>query len=112
VQFAETKHHDLPNVPTIFEMIKSDNERKAINFLIASEAIGRPVIGPPDMHGERTAALRKAFVDTMKDPEFLEFAKKSKMDIDVVTGEKAAQIAAEIAATPPEALDFARKLMD
>lgn len=112
VQFAETKHPDLPTVPTIFELVKSENEKKAINFLIASEAIGRPVIGPPGMVADRTAALRKAFVDTMKDPEFLEFARKAKMDIDVVPGEKAAKIAADIQNTPKEAVDLARKFMD
>lgn len=112
VQFGETKHKDLPHVPTIFELIKTENEKKAINFLIASEAIGRPVIGPPGMAADRTAALRQAFLDTMKDPEFLALAEKAKMDIDVVPGEKAAQIAADIQNTPPEAVELARKLMD
>ncbi len=112
VQFAETKHPDLPNVPTIFEIVTSENERKAINFLIASEQIGRPVIGPPGMHAERTEALRKAFLDTMKDPEFLAFAEKAKMDMDVVPGDKAAKIAADIQNTPKEAVEYARKLMD
>lgn len=112
VQFAETKHPDLPNVPTIFEIVTSENERKAINFLIASEQIGRPVIGPPGMHPERTEALRKAFLDTMKDPEFLAFAEKAKMDMDVVPGDKAAKIAADIQNTPKEAVEYARKLMD
>lgn len=112
VQFGETKHKDMPNVPTIFELITDANERKAINFLIASEQIGRPVIGPPGMVADRTAALRQAFLDTMKDPEFLAFAEKAKMDIDVVPAEKAAQIAAEIHNTPKEAVELARKLMD
>ena len=112
VQFAETKHPDLPNVPTIFEIVTSENERKAINFLIASEAIGRPVIGPPGMHAERTEALRKAFLDTMKDPDFLAFAEKAKMDMDVVPADKAAKIAADIQNTPKEAVEYARKLME
>lgn len=112
VQFAETKHPDLPDVPTIFEIVTSENERKAINFLIASEQIGRPVVGPPGMHAERTEALRKAFLDTMKDPEFLAFAEKAKMDMDVVPADKAARIAADIQNTPPEAVEYARKLMD
>jgi tripartite-type tricarboxylate transporter receptor subunit TctC len=112
VQFAETKHPDLQDVPTIFEIVTSENERKAINFLIASEAIGRPVIGPPGMHPERTEAVRKAFLDTMKDSEFLAFAEKAKMDMDVVPADKAAKIAADIQNTPKEAVEYARKLMD
>ncbi len=112
VQFSEAKHPDLPQVPTIFEMVTSENEKKAINFLIAAEAIGRPIIGPPGMERTRTEAIRKAFLDTMKDPEFLAFAKQAKMDMDVVPADKAAKIAADIATTPKEALDLARKFME
>jgi tripartite-type tricarboxylate transporter receptor subunit TctC len=112
VQFGEAKHQDLPNVPTIFELIKDENQKKAIAFLTAAEAIGRPVIGPPDMQTDRTAALRQAFLDTMKDPEFLAFAKKAKMDIDVVSADKAAAIAKAIQNTPKEAVEVARKFMD
>lgn len=112
VQFGDHKHPDLPDVPTIFELIPDENQKHAITFLTAAEAIGRPVIGPPGMQADRTAALRKAFLDTMKDPEFLAFAKKAQMDIDVVDGEKAAAIAKEIQDTPKEAVELARKLMD
>jgi tripartite-type tricarboxylate transporter receptor subunit TctC len=112
VQFAEEKHPDLRDVPTIFEITKSDKEKKAINFLIAAETIGRPVIAPPGIPADRAAALRKAFLDTMKDSEFLAFAKQAKMDIEVVEADKAAKIVADIAATPKEALDLARQLME
>ncbi len=110
VQFAEKRHKDIPNVPTIFELVKDENQKKAINFLIASEEIGRPVIGPPKM--QRADVIRKAFMDTMKDPEFLAFAKSAKMDIDAMTGEKAAEIATAIQNTPKEAVEIARKFMD
>lgn len=32
--------------------------------------------------------MRKAFADTMKDPEFLADAKKSQLDINPLTGEE------------------------
>lgn len=110
VQFAEKRHKDLPNVPTIFEVVKDEGMKKAINFLIASEEIGRPVIGPPGM--QRADVIRKAFMDTMADPEFLSFAEKAQMDIDPIPGERAAAIAAAIQETPKEAVEIARKLMD
>ena len=110
VQFAEKRHKDLPDVPTIFEIVKSENEKKAINFLIASEEIGRPIIGPPKM--ERADVIRKAFMDTMNDPELIAFAEKAKMDMDPISGEKAAEIAAAIQNTPRDAVELARQLMD
>jgi hypothetical protein len=99
-------------VPTIFELLQDETQRQAINFLIASEAIGRPIIGPPGLREDRLATLRKAFNDMMKDPEFLDFAQKAKMDMDPVPGEKAAEIAAAIQNTPVAAVEVARKFMD
>ena len=112
VQFAEVKHKDLPDVPTIFELLQDQTQKQAINFLIASEAIGRPIIGPPGLRDDRLATLRKAFNDMMVDPEFLDAARKAKMDMDPVPGEKAAAIAAAIQNTPAAAVEVARKFMD
>ncbi len=112
VQFAESKHKDLPDVPTIFELLQDQTQKQAINFLIASEAIGRPIIGPPGLRNDRLVTLRKAFDDMMKDPEFLEHARKAKMDMDPVPGEKAAAIAAAIQNTPAVAVEVARKFME
>jgi len=36
----------------------------------------------------RVELLRKAFADTMKDPEFLADVKKSKLDINPLSGEE------------------------
>jgi tripartite-type tricarboxylate transporter receptor subunit TctC len=43
---------------------------------------------PPGTPKERVSILQKAFMDTMKDPEFLADAKKSQMDIDAAPGEE------------------------
>ena len=112
VQFAPTRQPGFESVPTIFELIKDENETQAVHFLIASEAIGRPVIAPPGVPTDRLAALRKAFLDTMKDPEFLDYARKAQMDIDPVAGEAAQKIADDIQKTPAAAVEVARKLMD
>lgn len=112
VQFSEEKHKSLPNVPTIYDVLTSQQEKQAVNFLTAAEQIGRPIIAPPGMPAERVATLRKAFDDMMKDPEFLAAAEKLKMDMDPIPGEKAAKIVEDIQNTPKEAVDLARKLME
>ena len=40
--------------------------------------------------------LRKAFVETMKDPEFLADAKKSRLDTDPLTGEQIEKIVGQL----------------
>ncbi len=51
-------------------------------------------------------------LDMMKDSEFDDFARKLKMDMDPIIGEKAAEIASAIQNTPSEAVEIARKFME
>jgi tripartite-type tricarboxylate transporter receptor subunit TctC len=43
---------------------------------------------PPGTPKDRVQILQKAFMDTMKDPEFLADAKKAQLDIDPVAAEE------------------------
>jgi len=52
--------------------------------------VQRSIAGPPGMDPELLAQLRKAFMDVMADPEFLEAAAKAKMDIAPLDGDGAA----------------------
>ena len=47
----------------------------------------RPYVLPPGVPRERVLSLRKAFMDTMGDPEFLADAKKARLDINPLSGE-------------------------
>jgi len=40
-------------------------------FLRSSTAFGKPYAAPPGVPADRIAVLRKAFEDTLKDPQFL-----------------------------------------
>ena len=58
----------------------------------------------PASHANASRRLRRAFDATMKDPEFLAEAEKSKTDISPMTGEEAQKIAESTIATPPDVL--------
>jgi tripartite-type tricarboxylate transporter receptor subunit TctC len=49
---------------------------------------------------ERVKALREAFNATVKDPAFLEEARKQNLDIQPVPGEELQQIVADIVGAP------------
>jgi len=57
-------------------------------------------------------ALRKAFDDAMKDPEFLAEAEKSKTDISPMTGEEAQKIAEATINAPADVRSRASKLIE
>jgi tripartite-type tricarboxylate transporter receptor subunit TctC len=112
VQYTDKRHPDLQDVQTGYDVARSENDKKVVSFLTAAESIGRPVIAPPGVPADRIEALRKAFMETMKDPEFLAFAKQARMDIDPIAGAQAADIVADIAATPAEAVNLAREMLE
>jgi tripartite-type tricarboxylate transporter receptor subunit TctC len=51
---------------------------------------------------ERTEALRKAFMDTMNDKEFLADAEKAQIEINPVPGDQLEKLIQNIFASPPE----------
>jgi tripartite-type tricarboxylate transporter receptor subunit TctC len=113
IQISPTGHPDLKGVPLIFDFVKNDAQRATFDFAFAPQEMGRPVVAPPDIPADRLAALRKAFDDTMKDPEFLADAKRSGLEIlEPMSGEAVAQLVAKLYATPAAAIQHFRDLRD
>jgi tripartite-type tricarboxylate transporter receptor subunit TctC len=99
-QQALEKHPDLPNVPLVLDLAKNDEDRKILELEMIPLLFGRPYMAPPDTPKERIATLRKAFNDTMKDPEFMAEAKKAKLEIEPVTGQQLEDLLKKAYATP------------
>ena len=102
VQLALEKHPDLPNVPLVVDLAKTDEQRKILELIFARQVMGRPFLAPPGIPADRAAALRKAFMDTMKDKEFLADTTKAKMEITPVPGDQIDTLVKQIYATPAE----------
>ena len=68
----------LKGVPFVFELAKTEEDRQALRFLYAGQAIGRPFAMPPDVPAARLAIMRKAFAATMKDEAFLGGSRKDE----------------------------------
>jgi len=73
-----------------------------LRMIFARQVMGRPFVAPPGVPAERIAALRKAFMDTMADKDFLADCEKMKLEVAPVPGEKVEALVKEIYATPPE----------
>ena len=66
--------------------------------------MARPFAAPPGIPADRKAALVAAFDATMKDPEYLEDAKKLELDVNPVSGKAIEDLLGEIYATPKDVL--------
>ena len=85
-QLSLSKHEDLPDVPLITDLAKNDEQQQIFRLVFARQVLGRPFLAPPGVPADRVAALRKAFMDTMKDKAFLAEAKKAQLEITPVAG--------------------------
>jgi tripartite-type tricarboxylate transporter receptor subunit TctC len=88
MQYSLGKHADLPDVPLVMELAKTDEQRNILKLIFGRQVMGRPFVAPPEVPKDRVAILRKAFMDTMADKDFLAEAEKAKFEITPVPGEK------------------------
>jgi tripartite-type tricarboxylate transporter receptor subunit TctC len=111
-QVSSAKHPDLTDVPSLLDAASTDEGRRVLNFLAARQAMGRPFMAPPELPPDRAAALRKAFMDTLRDPAFLTEADKAKLEINPVSGEHIDTLLKEMYATPADIVKKAAALMN
>jgi len=83
LQATVKSHPELPNIPVAFDFLKTEEARKLFQVVVRVHGPStRPYFLPPGTPKERVQILRKAYMDTMKDPEFLADAKKAKLDLN------------------------------
>src|SRR5262245_11085635 len=100
VQLSLNKHADLPDVSLVMDFAKTDQQRQIFKLVFARQPMGRPFLAPPGVPAERTAILRNAFMDTMRDPGFLTEAEKMKLEINPVSGDAVQAIVQDVYRTP------------
>jgi tripartite-type tricarboxylate transporter receptor subunit TctC len=89
LQTTAKSHPELTQVPLAINYAKTDEARNLIRALVHTVGpAARPYVLPPSTPKDRLMTLRKAFMDVMKDAEFLADAKKAKLDITPLDGEE------------------------
>jgi tripartite-type tricarboxylate transporter receptor subunit TctC len=88
VQMSFDKAHDLTDVPLLRELMLNDEARRMTDILVAGSKIGMALAAPAGVPAERVAVLRKAFWETMLDPQYLAEASKIKLDVDPMPGDE------------------------
>jgi tripartite-type tricarboxylate transporter receptor subunit TctC len=89
IQLTSRPHPELPNVPLGTSLAKTKGDRMLLEAAVQTTTpITRLYALPPGTPEERVKILRKAFMETLRDPDFLAEAKKSQLDIDPGSGEE------------------------
>ncbi len=96
-------------VPLAVDFAKTPENRRIMELIYSSETFGRPYMMPPGVPADRVAALRKAFMETMRDSELTAEAQKIGLDIDPISGEELQTLTEKIYATPATIVEQARQ---
>jgi tripartite-type tricarboxylate transporter receptor subunit TctC len=108
VQWGQKRDPDLPNVPLLTELASNEAERQVFALLSSTVIVGRPILTTPDVPADRLAALKEAFAKTMKDPYFLEEAKKLNLEINPLYADEMQKLINDVITTKPEVVRLAK----
>ena len=101
VQYALTRHPELPDVPNSWELGRNPEEQQILKIVASATEVGKMIMAPPAMPADRVQALRRAFDATMKDPEFIAELKSNRIEQGPMVGEELQKLVAELGATSP-----------
>jgi tripartite-type tricarboxylate transporter receptor subunit TctC len=91
----------LQGVPFALQFSDAADQKQELQLFFARASIGRPFVAPPGVPADRVAALRQAFSLTLKDPDFLDDARRQSLNVVPVTAEQMADIIAGAYQAPP-----------
>ena len=97
------------DAPLVTDLAKEEHQKQALQLFMQRSLMGRPFVAPPGVPADRVKALQTAFRDALKDPEFIEEAKKSNVNIHYVAPEELVDIVAQASKAPPDIVALAKK---
>jgi hypothetical protein len=95
-------------VPHIMKYVTSETNRKVVELILSQQVFHRSFIAPPGIPPAQLATLRKAFDDTMQDPQFLADGEKLRIDIAPLSGARVQEVVRALYDSPPAIVDLAR----
>ena len=107
IQSGLVRHKELPDVPLMQELLTDPKQKQLVEFLSSGSAVGRALLVHGATPPERIAALRSAFDQMVKDPEFIAQAERAGAELDPVPGVEIQKVSAAIVATPKSIVDMA-----
>jgi len=102
LQFALTRHPEMPDVPTAIEAAETDEQRAIFRAVLNATEVGKPFFTTPGVPPERVEALRRAFDKMTADADFKAEFERSKVELNPLPGEKLQQLVEELVGISPE----------
>ncbi len=108
VQYGLKRHAELPEIPTVVELARTDEERQILTAIMAATEVGTAFFTTPGVPADRVTALRRAFDATMKDPELRAEAQRMKLAVNPLSGEDLQKVVMSVSDLAPDLLEKVR----
>ncbi len=109
-QLALEKHPDMKDVPLLLDRVSGD-DRKQVELIFGSGLFGRPFVMPEGVPADRVRLMRESFLAALKRPDLLAEAKRSKLEIQALSGEEIEKIIGDAYAAPQAVVEKVRALL-
>jgi tripartite-type tricarboxylate transporter receptor subunit TctC len=109
LQYTAVRDADMPDIPTMVELGRTEEARQILGFYASAAEVGRAIVAPPAMSRETISALRRAFDDMLVDPVFLDEAKRAGIVLKPMTGARLQDLVLQVANFPQSLLEKARQ---
>jgi tripartite-type tricarboxylate transporter receptor subunit TctC len=113
-QSGRQRQSRVQEAPTIYELMDEyktpATKRRTAEAMLQGGEWARPLMAPPATPADRVTILRAAYEKTTKDPDLLAEAKKLRIDVTPMSGERLQKTAKEVMSQPPEVVEQIKKL--
>jgi tripartite-type tricarboxylate transporter receptor subunit TctC len=116
VQTGAKKDPRLAEAPTLNELMDKKKtpkvSRNVARLMLVSATLGRPMIATAGISVDRIQILGQAYLKVFKEPEVIAEAKKSRLDLETLTGEQVETEMKEVMNQPREVIERVKKLSE
>ena len=102
---------ELPDVPSVMELAKNDEQTQMLKVILAPNFAGRPLFAPPEIPADRRDILRQAFDAVVKDPALVEDAKRQRLEIAPASGKDVEDLVKSVYATPAAMIEKVKQVV-
>src|SRR5262249_37402018 len=108
LQTAPERVKELPDAPALPEIGTTVEAKQVYSLYASGSAIGRSLIGPPDIPPDRVKALRDAFNAMVADADFIADVRKLEVELDPLPGERVQELVVRTLNVPPAVRERAK----
>lgn len=111
IQFGRQSLEEFGDAVNAYDLLKTDEDKQVADIILRANESARPVAAPPGVPLDRATELRTAFSKTMKDPVFLQDAKRMSLPIHPTGADDVANMFKELYSAPPAVVERAKTIM-